>query len=54
VSGSGRILVPINFRLQRTEEVRYIVEHCGAEVLLIDPELVDDACRRSTVRSTGS
>ena len=40
VSGSGRILVPINFRLSEPE-VRYIVEHCGAEVLLIDPELVD-------------
>lgn len=40
VSGSGRILVPINFRLVAAE-VRYIVEHCGARVLLIDPELVD-------------
>jgi acyl-CoA synthetase (AMP-forming)/AMP-acid ligase II len=38
VSGSGRVLVPINFRLV-AEEVRYIVEHCGARVLLIDPEL---------------
>ena len=38
VSGSGRILVPINFRLV-AEEVKYIVEHCGARVLLIDPEL---------------
>jgi fatty-acyl-CoA synthase len=38
VSGSGRILVPINFRLV-AEEVRYIVGHCGARVLLIDPEL---------------
>jgi fatty-acyl-CoA synthase len=41
VSGSGRILVPINFRLV-AEEVRYIVEHSGAQVLLVDPEL-DDA-----------
>ncbi len=40
VSGSGRILVPINFRLV-AEEVRYIVEHAGARVLLIDPELAD-------------
>jgi fatty-acyl-CoA synthase len=38
VSGSGRILVPINFRLT-TEEIEYIVEHSGARVLLADPEL---------------
>jgi fatty-acyl-CoA synthase len=41
VSGSGRILVPVNFRLV-AEEVRYIVEHSGSRVLLVDPEL-DDA-----------
>jgi acyl-CoA synthetase (AMP-forming)/AMP-acid ligase II len=40
VSGSGRILVPINFRLV-AEEVRYIVEHSGARILLVDPELED-------------
>jgi acyl-CoA synthetase (AMP-forming)/AMP-acid ligase II len=38
VSGSGRILVPVNFRLN-ADEVRYIVEHSGASVLLVDPEL---------------
>jgi acyl-CoA synthetase (AMP-forming)/AMP-acid ligase II len=38
VSGWGRILVPINFRLS-AEEVGYIVEHSGASVLLVDPEL---------------
>ena len=38
VSGSGRILVPVNFRLA-AEEVRYIVEHSGASVLLVDPEV---------------
>ncbi len=38
VSGSGRVLVPINFRLV-AEEVKYIVAHSGARVLLIDPEL---------------
>ena len=38
VSGSGRVLVPINFRLAEPE-VRYIVEHNGAQVLLVDPEL---------------
>ena len=40
VSGYGRVLVPINFRLV-AEEVKYIVAHCGAEVLIIDPELAD-------------
>jgi len=38
VSGYGRVLVPVNFRLV-AEEVSYIVEHSGAEVLIIDPEL---------------
>lgn len=36
----GRVAVPINFRLH-PEEVRYIVGHCGAEVLLVDPDLAD-------------
>ena len=40
VSGSGRILVPINFRLV-AEEVKYIVAHSGARLLLVDPELED-------------
>ena len=40
VSGSGRILVPINFRLAAAE-IDYIVDHCGASVLLVDPELED-------------
>ena len=38
VPSSGRVLVPVNFRLQ-PEEVRYIVEHSGASVLVVDPEL---------------
>jgi fatty-acyl-CoA synthase len=38
VAGSGRILVPINFRL-RADEIQYIVDHCGASVLYVDPEL---------------
>src|SRR5256885_12374264 len=38
VSGFGRVLVPINFRLQPAE-ISYIVEHSGASVLLVDPEL---------------
>src|SRR5437899_3294091 len=41
VPSSGRVLVPINFRL-RSEEVQYIVEHSGASVLLVDPEFDDD------------
>lgn len=52
VSGSGRILVPVNFRLV-AEEVRYIVEHSGARVLLVDPELdealADVRCERRFV-----
>jgi fatty-acyl-CoA synthase len=38
VSAWGRVLVPINFRLA-PDEVRYIVEHSGASVVLVDPEL---------------
>ena len=38
VSGSGRVLVPINFRLV-AEEVKYIVQHSGARILMVDPEL---------------
>jgi acyl-CoA synthetase (AMP-forming)/AMP-acid ligase II len=38
VAGSGRVLVPVNFRL-RPDEVRYIVGHSGATVLYVDPEL---------------
>lgn len=35
---SGRIFVPINYRLH-AHEVEYIVGHSGARVLLVDPEL---------------
>ncbi|MUM16477.1 AMP-binding protein [Mycobacterium sp. CBMA271] len=38
VSGWGRILVPINFRLAPAE-IEYIVEHSGASVLMVDPEV---------------
>ncbi|MBO0886334.1 MAG: AMP-binding protein [Acidimicrobiales bacterium] len=38
VSGFGRILVPINFRLT-ADEIAYVVDHSGSDVLLIDPEL---------------
>ncbi|MBV9369042.1 MAG: AMP-binding protein [Frankiales bacterium] len=40
VPASGRVLVPVNFRL-RPEEVEYIVDHSGATVLLVDPTLDD-------------
>lgn len=40
VSGWGRILVPINFRLTQPE-IAYIVEHSGAEVVFADPALED-------------
>lgn len=40
VSAYGRVLVPINFRLT-PDEVRYIVEHSGASLLLIDAELAE-------------
>src|SRR3954470_20222240 len=38
VPSSGRVLVPVNFRLA-PEEVSYIVGHSGARLLLVDPEL---------------
>ncbi|GAB2455312.1 acyl-CoA synthetase family protein [Jatrophihabitans fulvus] len=36
VSGYGRVLVPINFRLSHSE-IRYIVGHSGADVVYADP-----------------
>jgi len=38
VAGSGRVLVPVNFRLS-PEEVKYIVKHSGARVIYLDPEI---------------
>jgi fatty-acyl-CoA synthase len=40
VSGYGRVLVPINFRLSRAE-IEYIVGHSGAQVVYCDPEQKD-------------
>jgi fatty-acyl-CoA synthase len=40
VSGWGRVLVPINFRLS-LPEIEYIVGHSGAEVVYADPSLKD-------------
>jgi len=48
VSGSGRVLVPVNFRLTASE-VEYVVDHSGAEVLLVDPEY-DEALRQVVAR----
>lgn len=35
---SGRICVPVNFRL-KAEEIEYVVRQSGASVLLVDPEV---------------
>ena len=48
VSGSGRVLVPINFRLN-ADEVAFIVGHSGTELLLVDAEL-DSALRTVDAR----
>lgn len=48
VSAFGRVLVPVNFRLNR-EEIRYILEHSGATVALVDPDL-DEAIREIPVK----
>src|SRR5438477_8197925 len=48
VSVYNRVLVPINFRLN-AEEIRYIIEHSGATVALIDPEL-DEPLRQLAVK----
>jgi fatty-acyl-CoA synthase len=38
VSAYGRVLVPVNYRLN-AEEIRYILGHSGSSLLLVDPEL---------------
>src|SRR5262245_5300044 len=48
VSVFGRVIVPVNFRLN-AEEVRYIIEHSGSTVALIDPEL-DEPLRQIHVK----
>jgi fatty-acyl-CoA synthase len=48
VSAYGRVLVPVNFRL-RAEEIAYVLEHSGATVLLVDPDL-DEPLRHAPVR----
>ena len=44
---TGRVLVPINFRLD-AHEIGFIVEHSGAEVVLYDPDVADAASTDST------
>ena len=44
----GAIAVPVNFRLH-PEEVRYVIEHSGSSVLLVDAEL-DEALRHIPVK----
>jgi acyl-CoA synthetase (AMP-forming)/AMP-acid ligase II len=39
-TGSGRVLVPVNFRLD-AEEVQYIVDDAEASLLLVDAELAE-------------
>ena len=57
VSGSGRVLVPINFRLS-ADEISYIVDHSGASMLLVDPELDESLasvqCKRRLVLGAAS
>ncbi|MBO0839024.1 MAG: AMP-binding protein, partial [Actinobacteria bacterium] len=40
VSAYGRVLVPVNYRLN-ADEIGYIVDHSGSSVLLVDPESED-------------
>jgi acyl-CoA synthetase (AMP-forming)/AMP-acid ligase II len=48
VSAYGRILVPVNFRLN-AEEIAYIFQHSGATAALIDPEM-EEAVRGIPVK----
>ncbi|HLQ54011.1 MAG TPA: AMP-binding protein, partial [Streptosporangiaceae bacterium] len=43
VSSYGRVLVPVNYRLN-ADEVSYIIEHSGSTVLLVDPESDEALC----------
>ena len=51
VCSSGRVYVPINFRLSQAE-VAFILDHSGASVVLVDPEvahLVEGSSAKHTV-----
>jgi acyl-CoA synthetase (AMP-forming)/AMP-acid ligase II len=47
VSGYGRILVPVNYRLS-PQEISFILEHSGASVVLVDPEF-EALCTNTSV-----
>ncbi|WP_353945545.1 AMP-binding protein [Streptomyces sp. HUAS MG91] len=44
---SGRIAVPVNFRL-KAEEIEYVVRQSGASVLLVDPEVQETSAHAKT------
>ncbi|MFE6890809.1 AMP-binding protein [Streptomyces sp. NPDC057694] len=44
---SGRIAVPVNFRL-KAEEIEYVVRQSGASVLLVDPEVQEISAHAKT------
>jgi fatty-acyl-CoA synthase len=46
----GRILVPINYRLN-AKEIGFIVEHSGCDVLLVDPALRDVAAQTAATHT---
>jgi fatty-acyl-CoA synthase len=48
VSGYGRVFVPINFRLSH-DEIEYIIQHCGATMLLVDPSM-EETCKDIDVK----
>ena len=52
VTAAGRILVPVNFRLS-PPEIQHIVDHSGAAIVLVDPELAASlavvTCRRRVI-----
>jgi fatty-acyl-CoA synthase len=55
VSGFGRVLVPVNYRLT-SDEIAYIIQHSGTRLVLFDPELDEVMARLSgakTVRLDG-
>jgi fatty-acyl-CoA synthase len=49
VSGFGRVLVPVNYRLV-ADEISFIVEHSGSSVVLYDPEMDGVVSRNGKAR----
>jgi len=54
IPAHGRVLVPINFRLNR-DEIAYIIEHSGASALLVAPSTTSSppTSRSRTASSSG-